>query len=185
MNALRRLLLLGAAVFGMTAMAIGVSGLRDRVSPADVAVVLGNKVYLDGTLSRRLQARLDKAVELYQKKLVPRVLVSGGRGPGYDEAQSMWGYLISKGVPPQAIDTDPLGKNTYFTALNTAALMRRNHWQTVIVVSQFYHLPRTRLAMRKAGLRGVYWAHADYFEWRDVYALSREVVGWYVYALRY
>lgn len=40
-------------------------GLSDTGSRADIAVVLGNKVNEDGSLSDRLRARLDKAVELF------------------------------------------------------------------------------------------------------------------------
>jgi vancomycin permeability regulator SanA len=185
MIAFRRIIVVSAGVLGISAIAIGISGLRDHVAPADLAVVLGNKVYPDGRVSARLQARLNKAVDLYRDKTVPLVLVSGGSGPAYDEARSMRGYLIDKGIPSAAIRTDSLGKNTFLTAQNTAALMRDAHLKTVIVVSQFYHLPRARLAMRKAGLHDVYWAHANYFAWHDVYALAREVVAFYVYALRY
>ena len=51
--------------------------MRDDIHEADVAVVLGNTVNPDGTPSRRLAARLDLAVDLYQRGLFRNVLVSG------------------------------------------------------------------------------------------------------------
>lgn len=55
-------------------------GLNDRNSKADVAIVLGNKVNEDGTLSDRLKARLDKSIELYKNGRVKKIIVSGGLG---------------------------------------------------------------------------------------------------------
>src|SRR5687767_3005335 len=49
-------------------------GLKDEEVTADVAVILGSKVNEDGSLSPRLDARIQKGFELYQagkvKKLV-------------------------------------------------------------------------------------------------------------------
>ena len=41
-----------------------VDGLNDSLEKADLAVVFGNEVNVDGHPSPRLQARLDKAVEV-------------------------------------------------------------------------------------------------------------------------
>ena len=49
-------------------------GLNDNIGASDVAVVLGNKVELDGKPSKRLQGRLDRAVELYEKEYFKYVL---------------------------------------------------------------------------------------------------------------
>ena len=50
-------------------------GLTDEIHSADVAVVLGNTVNPDGNPSPRLQARLDKTVELYQNDLFPNIKI--------------------------------------------------------------------------------------------------------------
>jgi uncharacterized SAM-binding protein YcdF (DUF218 family) len=50
-------------------------------------------------------------------------------------------------------------------------------------VSQFFHVPRAKLAMRRAGLR-VGGVHADYYEPRDAWGLARELPAWYLYLLR-
>lgn len=44
-------------------------GFNDNNLKADIAVVLGNKVNTDGTLSERLKARLDESIHLYNNKL--------------------------------------------------------------------------------------------------------------------
>lgn len=65
-------------------------GLNDELEVVDVAVVLGNKVELNGQPSDRLQARLDKAVKLYEEDFFKYIIVSGGKGKeGLDEAEVM------------------------------------------------------------------------------------------------
>jgi vancomycin permeability regulator SanA len=51
-------------------------------------------------------------------------------------------------------------------------------------VSQFFHVPRARRTLRRCGVPTVCGAHADYFEWRDVYATAREVLAYYAYLLK-
>ncbi len=169
----------------LTAAYIAWDGLTDDIQPADLAVVLGNKVERNGLPSLRLQARLDRAVTLYQQDLCDYVLVSGGIGvEGFDEAQVMKAYLTNAGIPDHHILTDSQGNNTFLTAKHTAALMDQYHLSRVIVVSQFYHLTRSRLALRRFGLQSVYSTHADYFEARDLYGLAREVIALYWYLVR-
>ncbi len=62
----------------MVTGAIAVDSLTDELGTADVALVLGNKVEANGQPSDRLRARLDKAVELYDRETLPWVIVSGG-----------------------------------------------------------------------------------------------------------
>jgi len=178
----RRTVLAGAGVFALAAALLVASGMRDDDHPADVAVVLGNTVNRDGTPHPRLAARLDAAAGLYRRGLVRHVIVSGGVGrEGFDEAAVMRAYLARRGIPTGRIVADSLGVNTAATARNAAAIMRRNHWSSATVVSQAFHVPRCRLALRRAGIAPVYSAHARYAEWRDGYSTAREVIGYAAY----
>ena len=160
-------------------------GLRDDIHPADVAIVLGNTVERDGRPSARLRARLDKAVELYRGGLFRNVIVSGGIGvEGFNEAEVMKGYLISQGVPEGCIIADGEGVTTSLTASNAARIMKERGWQSALVISQYFHISRTRLAVESYGVRPVYSAHAEYFELRDVYSIAREVIGYGEYLMR-
>ena len=63
--------------------------------------------------------------------------------------------------------------------------MQRRKLTSVIAVSQYYHVTRTKLALRKFGVRSVYGAHARMGpELRDPYSLLREIVGYYYYLVR-
>lgn len=177
-------LLAGLALLG--SLGIAVAGLYDDIQPSDLGVVLGSQVLPNGQPSPRLQARLDEAVTLYRQGACARILVSGGTGKeGYSEAQVMADYLsVQAKIPRQAILLDEHGDTTEATALNTARIMRDHKLTSALIVTQYYHVPRTRLAFRKAGIPIVHGAHARFFSLRDFYAIPRELIALPVYALR-
>lgn len=181
------ILLAGLLAIACTALLLAsavlvASGLNDEIQKADVAVVLGNTVNPDGSPSNRLAARLDRAAELYHQGLFQNVIVSGGVGrEGFDEAAVMKHYLTSKGIPPGNIIVDSLGTTTAATAKNTATIVQQHRWKSVLVVSQYFHIPRCRLALTGAGVALVYAAHAHFFELRDVYSTVRELIGYAAY----
>ncbi|HWE46947.1 MAG TPA: YdcF family protein [Caulobacteraceae bacterium] len=177
------------AILALWAAACGlilVSGLSDRARSADVGVVPGSKVYRSGLPSPSLQSRLDEALVVYRRGLVKNLFVSGGLGKeGFDESQVMRAYLVAHGVPAVAIVTDSHGDNTFATARHTATLMRQRHWTSAFVITQYFHVPRTRLALRACGVNVAGWAHARYFDLRDFYSVPREALGYPVYGLEH
>lgn len=186
---LKRLLFIPSllAIVGLfAAVTLAVWGLKDDVGKADIALVLGNKVEDDGTSSPRLQARLDKTLELYHAGYFQIIIVSGGIGKeGYDEAKVMRDYLVANGIPSASIIMDNAGINTYASAKNTSQIIRQQKLNSVFIISQYFHLPRIRLALKCFGVSAIYSAHADFFEARDIYSLLREVVGYVSYSLRH
>jgi len=172
-------------IFLLAAVALVFSGLHDNIGRADVALVLGNKVELDGTPSTGLRARLDRTVELYRADCFPLVVVSGGTGwEGFDEAVVMRDYLVAHGVPRASVIVDSKGDTTYASARNTAEIVRGRKITSVFVVTQYFHVPRARLALKRFGIATVYSAHARCFEWRDIYSVPRELVGYCQYSFR-
>lgn len=171
------------STFLVVVVAVAIDGLTDRPASADAAVVPGNTVSADGKPSPRLAARLDSAVLAYKARLVPLVIVSGGTGrEGFDEAVAMARYLALEGVPRHAILLDSQGIDTAATALHAASMLHARGFNTVLVITQYFHLTRTRLALQRAGLQVSGSLHARYFEARDLYSLFREVIGLIFYA---
>lgn len=161
---------------------ITLSGLQDNVHVADVAVILGNEVTPEGQPSDRLKARLDKAVEIFSLGQTQNFIVSGGTGEeGRDEAEVMANYLIDKSIPAENIFVDSAGITTEATAENSAKIMSDNNWKSVLIVSQYFHIARTKLAFQKQGITEIYWASAHYFEARDLYSIFREFFAFYAY----
>lgn len=179
-----RLLCIPAGLFLAAAVALAWDGLHDDLRPADYGVVLGNKIGPDGMPSARLKARLDRAVALYQEGLFPAIIVSGGVGvEGFDEAAVMRQYLTARGIPADRVIGDNQGLTTFDTAKNTVRILRHSKGRSVLVVSQFFHISRSVLAMKRCGVSEVYSAHAHWFEWRDLYSLAREVPAYAQYAV--
>ncbi len=155
-------------------------GLTDKNEIAGIAVILGNKVNEDGTLSNRLRKRLECGLSLYKSQRVKKLIVSGGLGKeGFYEGDKMRDFLIENGIPNAAIIVDNYGNNTLQTVENTLQIKDSLHFKSLIIVSQYYHVTRTKMLFRKSGFNNISSVSPDYFEWRDIYSLLREFAAYY------
>jgi len=175
--------LIAIPILGLAALVP--AGLNDHLGRADAALVLGNTVNPDGTPSPRLKARLDKALSLYRNGYFPKIIVSGANGKeGVPEGTSMKKYLVQAGVPESAIIADDHSVDTFASARNTAEILRAGKLKSVLVVIQYFHIPRSKLALSRVGIAPIYTAHPDYFEGRDAYAILREGPAYIKYLIR-
>ena len=94
----------------------------------------------------------------------------------------MGDYLRSRAVPASALIEDHDGDTSLLTALHAARLLGAGG--RVVVVTQWFHVPRAMLAMQRAGLHEVSGTWPYYVELRDVYSLLREAVAIPFYAVR-
>jgi uncharacterized SAM-binding protein YcdF (DUF218 family) len=125
----------------------------DEARPADVILVLGAAEYR-GRPSPVLKARLDHALELYSRKLAPRVMTTGGAGgdPVYTEGEVGRSYLASHGVPAEATIVENQGESTVQSVAMAGEIMRRMGLRSVIVVSDGYHIYRVKKMLESIGL---------------------------------
>ena len=149
---------IGLAGVGLLAGSIGFVRLTsaahlhppESVLPAPVALVLGAQVYPSGTPSPFLAARLDLAHRLYRDGKVRVVLVSGDNmAPEYNEPDAMRDYLISAGMPPEAVIADYAGFDTYDSCARARRIFGVDQ---LVVVTQGYHLPRAVATCRALGV---------------------------------
>ncbi|WP_063582190.1 vancomycin high temperature exclusion protein [Achromobacter ruhlandii] len=169
----------------LAACALIAAGLLADGPEADVAVVLGNTVAPDGRPSPRLAARLDRAYDCYAAARCRVLFVSGGVDPaGHDEAAVMRDYLIARGVPAGRVVADSLGNDTWATATHAGAYMREHGYASAMAITQYFHVPRTMLALRRHGVQQVGGASPRYAEARDLYSILRELPAIAWYALR-
>lgn len=182
-STLKKMFILFSLLFLTHVIVIVFDGLKDDENVSTkVAVILGSKVNTDGSLSGRLKARLDRGFKLYKDALVKEIYVSGGFGKeGHYEGDVMAEYLVSKGVPRKKIKVDNFGINTRSTAINFTKDYPLE--TSVVVVTQYFHVTRCKLAFSQVGIENVKGVHCDYFEWRDPYSIFREVAGLYKYLL--
>lgn len=164
---------------------IVLAGLHDKIIEGDLIIVPGNTIAPDGTPGPRLQARLDVALSIFHAHRAPRIFVSGGTGSeGFDEAASMARYLMKNGVPATAIIQDNAGIDTFATAKNAAAFMRAHGLKSAIIATQYFHVPRFKLALERNRIKVIGHEHARFVEMRDLYSIPRETIGYLLYLAR-
>ena len=109
-------------------------------SSVDAIVVLGAGLRADGTPSDMLADRLSVAINLYEKGMSNRIILSGDcSGDDYDEVSAMFDYCIERGIPESSIIRDNNGYSTYESIYN---VIYRLEYKSFAVVTQKYHLYR-------------------------------------------
>jgi len=182
--ATRAVLILAALVL-LAAAVLAATGLSASARDADVAVVLGNTVQPGGQPSPRLAARLDRAFDCYAASTCRVLFVSGGvDAAGTDEAAAMRDYLLARGVPADCIVVDSGGVDTWATARHASAYMREHGYTRALAVTQYFHVPRTMLALKRQGVADVSGGYPAFFELRDVYSVLRELPAVALYIFR-
>jgi SanA protein len=122
----------------------------EQAPNAQVAIVLGARVYPDGSPSPMLADRLDTAVQLYKLGKVNKLLLSGDHGQThYDETNSMRRYVLARGVPAEDIFMDHAGFSTYDSMYRARDVFKV---KDALVVTQGFHLDRAVYTARKLGL---------------------------------
>jgi uncharacterized SAM-binding protein YcdF (DUF218 family) len=142
-----------AASIGLLSKRIDEQGALDEARPADLILVLGAAEYR-GRPSPVLKARLDHALDLYTRKLAPRVMTTGGAGgdPVFTEGGVGRSYLTSQGVPAEAIIVENEGQTTVQSVAMAGEIMHRMGLHSVIVVSDGYHIYRVKKMLQSIGL---------------------------------
>lgn len=145
-----------AALIGQiayVAVQIARESRRDDARPAEVILVLGAAEYR-GRPSPVFKARLDHAFDLYQRKLAPRVMTTGGAGgdPVFTEGGVGRSYLVSRGVPTEAIIAETESASTVESTAMAGEIMNRMGLRSVIVVTDGYHIYRVKKMLQSRGM---------------------------------
>ncbi len=132
---------------------IVLQGRRDETQPAGAAVVLGAAQW-NGTPSPVLRARLDHALDLYRRGTVSRIILTGGVGAGDNtsEASASRDYLVQQGVATTTLLLEQQGTTTWESMQNATALARSNGVNSVLLVSDSYHMLRSLKMAHDLGL---------------------------------
>ena len=129
----------------------------EDILPADSAIIFGANLNKNGDISEILLQRLEAGRALYQRKLVPELVVSNTK----DAAYVMRNYLVSKGVPDKAIFVDTFAERT-----PDSCRMEKQRYPTgrkVIFVSQGFHLTRLLFQCQKLEVKGIGLAAEEIF----------------------
>jgi uncharacterized SAM-binding protein YcdF (DUF218 family) len=145
--------LMGVFVVGGTAFRVWEVARVDDRQPADAVVVLGAAQY-DGEPSSIFAARLKHAAALFDDKLAPRIVTTGGGRPGdaFTEAEAGRRFLIKLGVPASAVIAVPVGTDTLGSLQAVATRAAQDGWSSALIVSDPWHSLRARQMARDSGL---------------------------------
>ncbi len=111
----------------------------NKLSEEDCILVLGAGVRRTGP-SPMLEDRLKTAIELYNKGVAPKILVSGDHEhDDYDEVNVMKNYLKENGIPSEDIFMDHAGLSTYDSIYRAKKIFKASK---IVIVTQKYHLYR-------------------------------------------
>ncbi len=159
--------------------------------PAQVALIPGASVLPSKKPSNTLLGRLRAGIELYNRQIVPKLLLSGDNTRKfYDEVHTMRDYCLRHGVKGEDIFLDHAGVRTFDTMVRAKTSF---NVRTAIVVSQELYLPRALFLARAHGIKAEgYAAEASSFDntWQatgreylarlksllDIYVLKPEVM---------
>lgn len=132
-----------------------------EVETAEAVVVLG------GILGPKVDAgfttnwldtveRFEAGVALVQSGKAGRLVFTGARMPWENTETTEGGELrrlaIARGVPPEKILVTRDIVNTATEAQAVSALMKAEGWRRVILVTSGWHMPRSALLFRRAGV---------------------------------
>jgi uncharacterized SAM-binding protein YcdF (DUF218 family) len=156
-----------------------------RVGHADVIAVLGAAEY-NGRPSPTFQGRLEQAELLFNKGFAPRILVLGGgkAGDRTTEAAAGRDWLISQGVPEDAVIAEPEGSTTLESLKAAAGYMRDNGLRSAFLVSDPWHNLRIRRMARDLGIDAYVsatWHSAARSQWKRLSAYTRETFAYLYY----
>jgi uncharacterized SAM-binding protein YcdF (DUF218 family) len=126
--------------------------VQDQAAPSDAIGVFGAAEY-DGRPSPVFRARLDHALALYDHGIAPLMItLGGGGGDEYSEGAVGREYLMSKGVPEDAIIAETESRNSEDSARRIAVIARANGLRRLVIVSDGTHLFRIHAICAAEGL---------------------------------
>ena len=140
------LLLAAGMAYTVSLILVLVVSQQDQRRPVDAIVVLGAAQY-NGRPSPVLRARLDHAIDLYDRGYAPLLVLTGGVGEGDTTSEAAVGrrYAYRAGVPEDAILTEEHGRTTTESLYAVSALLHERGATRVILVSDPFHVLRLRV----------------------------------------
>ncbi len=141
-------------LWAVAVAAVLLAGNRDSARPAGAIVVLGAAQYA-GRPSPVLEARLDHAIRLYRRSIAPVIIVTGGKQAGDISSEAATGarYARQHGVPASALILESESRSTSEQMHAVARIVRTRRFDSVVLVSDRFHMLRLLLTAWKLDLR--------------------------------
>lgn len=158
----------------------------DAPAPADALIVLGARIYADGSPSPALERRLNRALDLYQAGYAPLIITTGAQGDDepMPEGDAMRRYLVERGVPEDAVLAEVESTSTMENLENAKAMLDARGLSSAVIVSSDYHLWRALSMAKDIGLEATGAGSQNALTLRvQVRNCLQETVSWMKYVL--
>ena len=151
-----------------------------KLEDIDCILVLGAGIWGDRP-SPMLEDRLLEGIDLYQKNVSNKIIMSGDHGKKeYDEVNIMKDFAIEKGIPSENIFMDHAGFSTYESIYRAKEIFEA---KKVVIITQKYHLYRALYIAEQLGIEA-YGVGADprkyvgatYREIREILARNKDFI---------
>jgi uncharacterized SAM-binding protein YcdF (DUF218 family) len=141
------------AWYGLVCAMIARQQWRDETRPADALVVFGAAEY-SGKPSPVFRARLDHAYDLFQRRVAPYIITTGGYGgdPKFSEGGVGRDYLVKRGIPEDHVIAETQSPDTAISAERVANIMAANGMHSCVAVSDPYHIFRIKSMLAHYGI---------------------------------
>ena len=128
--------------------------VKDETGKADVIIVFGAAIAAGGRPSRVLQSRINRAFELYKKKMAQQFILTGGIGWGPPaESVVMKRELVRMGIPEQSIFLETRSRSTREQVTFAIRTCRSSGWKSALLVSDPFHIYRLKIQFQGSGIR--------------------------------
>ena len=173
----------------------------------DYGILFGGIIDLESTADNILffkyNDRLLNTIELFSKKRIKKILISGASGSltsELKEAEILRNYLIEIGIPDSCVLAENSSNNTYENAIYSEKILTKIHAKkklNCLIITSDYHMRRSLACFKKTNLHADPYVkkplikHFDLeyiivpqsfalFSWK---VLLHEIVGYYTYKI--
>ena len=179
-----------------------------EVEHHDIGIVLGGMFEFDNDMERlsirRGGDRIWQAIDLYKRKKIDKILLSGDHGyvtdRGLHESKQLKEVLTRWGIPENDVLIEGKSKNTAQNAKETVALLQQSypHYSSFLLITSAKHMRRAKACFEKSGLKTTSFSTDPYvgpkrsYRWDEFiipdadnfsnwFSLNKEIVGYVVY----
>lgn len=113
-----------------------------------VAVILGNRINDDGSITDKMIERLELAIRLNEEHNPDKIILSGGyanKRVNVAESEVMYNYLINKGIPSDKLIKETQSLTTLQNARYSVKIAKELQADTIILSSSIEHINRLLL----------------------------------------
>ena len=162
MKLFKRIFIISSAIIALiivldVAMVLGVAHTRPEIPKADSIIVLGAAINTPALRNRTLEG-----LRVYEQGNVSEMVLSGGKIADADISEAQYMEKVIKKNSKEKVNyiLEDQSHNTYENIMNTKFKLDTEGVSTdsVVIVSDAFHLARGVIMAKRAGFNKVYWS---------------------------